>query len=158
MENNIVIREAILEDAPVITQILSAAFKEFKTNYTPGAFAATVVSTEKARERINKGVVWIASLKNNPIGTVSGQILNHTFYIKGMGVLPEARGMKIGYQLLRTIEAYARKNNCRELLLNTTPYLKQAIRLYERFGFEIINEPPYDLFQTPLYNMKKQLS
>lgn len=84
--------------------------------------------------------------------------MHRTFYIQGMAVLPKGRGQKIGYQLLETIESYAKKNNCQELLLNTTPYLKKAISLYEKFGFKIINEPPYDLYKTPLFNMKKRFS
>lgn len=157
MDNKIVIRIAEQEDSKVITQILSSAFQEFKENYTPKAFEATVIEPEKVVERMSTGIVWIVSRKNEAVGTVSGKILNNTFYIQGMAVVPKGRDHKIGYLLLKTIEDYAIENKCQNLLLNTTPYLTKAIRLYKKFGFQIINEPPYDLFGTPLFNMKKFL-
>lgn len=74
-----------------------------------------------------------------------------------MGVIPKGRGQKIGFLLLRNIEDYALKNNCHNLLLNTVPYLTKTISLYKKFGFQIIIEPPFELFGTQLFNMKKLL-
>ena len=157
MDDKIIIKKARIKESNIIHQILRSSFQEFKDKYTFKAFEATVILPEKVEERIEKGIVWIAILNNEPIGTVSGNIKNSTFYIQGMAVLPKGRGKKIGYFLLKNIEEYARKNNCQNLLLSTTPYLSMAIRLYEKFGFEVINDPPYDLFKTPLFNMKKYL-
>ena len=157
MENNIIIKKAEIKDAEIIVRILCSAFQEFKGKYTSGAFEATVISSGEVKMRMKNGIVWIASMENEAVGTASGKIIANTFYIQGMAVLPNARGMKVGYFLLKTIEEYARINNCNELLLNTTPYLNKAIKLYEKFGFKIINKPPYDLFKTPLFSMKKLL-
>ena len=157
MESELIIKIAEARDSRIIARILSAAFQEFKDKYTPKAFDATVISPEEVKMRIKNGIVWIASLDKEPIGTVSGKIMANTFYIKGMAVLPKERGKKIAYLLLKAIEEYAVENNCDELLLNTTPYLNKAIRLYDKFGFKIINKPPYELFETPLFNMKKSL-
>lgn len=157
MDDKIIIKKVGIKESKTIHQILGSSFESFKDKYTVKAFEATVISAEKVEERIEKGIVWMALWNNEPIGTVSGKKLDNTFYIQGMAVLPKGRGKKIGYLLLQTIEAYARKNNCQNLLLNTTPYLSAAISLYEKFGFEIINEPPYELFKTPLFNMKKYL-
>jgi len=41
------------------------------------------------------------------------------------------------------------------MLLSTTPFLDDAIRLYQRFGFERIREGPHDLAGTPLFTMEK---
>lgn len=153
----LVINKATQKQAEIITQILSLAFQEFKEKYTAKAFRSTVISPDEVQVRMREGIVWIAILDDKPIGTVSGKIMSRTFYIQGMGVLPSGRGKKIGFKLLQTVEQYAKDHHCEELLLNTTPYLKKAIRLYENFGFQIINEPPYELFKTPLFNMKKSL-
>lgn len=157
MEDKIIIRKAEKKESKIISQILSSAFQEFKDKYTAKAYETTVISPKEVEERMRNGIVWVIIMNNEAVGTVSGKIINKTFYIQGMAVMPKKRGHKIGYLLLRTIEEYAKDNNCQNLLLNTTPYLTKAIRLYEKFGFEIINEPPYDLFKTPLFNMKKPL-
>jgi len=41
------------------------------------------------------------------------------------------------------------------MLLSTTPFLDDAIRLYQRFGFERIREGLHDLAGTPLFTMEK---
>ncbi len=155
VENIRVIKYAAKQDAELVTRVLSEGFQEFKAVYTKKAYNATVISPEEVIDRLEQGTVWIYWLNDKPVGTVSGKILQEIFYIQGMAVLPEARGQKIGFALLKTIELFAKKQGCNKLLLNTTPYLKQAIKLYERFGFEIINKPPYELFGTPLFNMMK---
>ena len=156
-EKNIVIRKAVVKDSKVISLILNAAFQEFKEIYTPNAFKATVISSEEVSLRMKNGIIWIAYMDNEPVGTVTGTIQKGIFHIQGMGVLPRARGNQVGYLLLRTIEEFAKNNSCNTMLLSTTPYLTKAIKLYKKFGFKIINEPPYDLYKTPLFNMKKFL-
>ncbi len=157
MENKIIIKIAEVSDSKFITQILNAAFQEFKSRYTPKAFEATVISPEAIKERMKDGLVWIVTINNEPLGTVSAKIKKDSCYIQSMAVAPKGRGKKIGYLLLQPLEAYAKKNNCKELLLSTTPFLKKAIHLYEKFGFQIINNPPYHLHKTPLFTMKKLL-
>ena len=143
--------------ASLVTDILNAAFLEFKNQYTPSAFRATVIPASEVEERMEKGTVWLAYLQDKPVGTVSGKIKGKAFCIQGMGVVPDARGEDVGSELLLVIESFARKMDCAELRLCTTPYLKAAIRLYEKFGFKITNEPPFDLHGTPLFTMKKAL-
>jgi ribosomal protein S18 acetylase RimI-like enzyme len=74
-----------------------------------------------------------------------------------MAVLPRARGKKIGWSLLKAVEHFARRQNCRRMFLSTTPFLHRAIRLYERFGFRRGAEGPHELFGTPLFTMVKRL-
>ncbi|MBA4182910.1 MAG: hypothetical protein H0X49_02725, partial [Acidobacteria bacterium] len=45
--------------------------------------------------------------------------------------------------------------NYQKLSLNTTPFLKRAIRLYKKFGF--VRRGAGDLFGTPLLTMEKSL-
>jgi len=79
------------------------------------------------------------------------------FYIRSMAVHPDARGQGIARQLLQEIENFAAHHRHRRLFLSTTPFLKDAIRLYERFGFQQSDEGPHDLFGTPLFTMVKLL-
>jgi GNAT superfamily N-acetyltransferase len=74
-----------------------------------------------------------------------------------MAVLPAARGQRIGALLLSHIEEFAAANAHKRLFLSTTPFLTQAIRLYERFGFRRSDEGPHDLFGTLLFTMTKTL-
>nr|MBA3805871.1 GNAT family N-acetyltransferase [Acidobacteriota bacterium] len=77
-------------------------------------------------------------------------------YIQSMGVLPSARGLRIGELLLRSVEDFASAHGYKRLFLSTTPFLSRAIKLYERFGFRRTDAPPHDLFGTPLLTMEKK--
>src|SRR5207247_2528059 len=70
-------------------------------------------------------------------------------------VAPSARGQGIGKILLVAVENFARAGGFQRMLLSTTPFLDDAIRLYQRFGFERIREGPHDLAGTPLFTMEK---
>ena len=92
------------------------------------------------------------------VGTASAVLKGDSLYIRGMAVLPLARGRRVGELLLDRIESYGIENNCRRLFLSTTPFLDRAIRLYELFGFVRTNEGPHSLFGTPLFTMEKLIS
>ena len=56
---------------------------------------------------------------------------------------------------IEQVENFARAGGFQRMLLSTTPFLDDAIRLYQRFGFERIREGPHDLAGTPLFTMEK---
>lgn len=89
------------------------------------------------------------------LGTVSVVPRGESLYIRGMAVLPSARGMRIGAELLTQVEQFALAGNFKRLVLSTTPFLDRAIRLYEHFGFRQTSEGRNDLFGTPLFTMDK---
>ena len=157
MPTDIVIRKATEQDAIDVTMILSLAFNEFKEKYTKEAYDATVITPDQAVERMNSGIVLIALVNNIPVATISGYISDAVLKIQGMAVIPDQRAKGLGLTLLQEIEKYAKSFECYALALQSTPYLKRAIVLYEKFGFEIINEAPFDLYNTPLFGMRKIL-
>jgi predicted N-acetyltransferase YhbS len=106
-----------------------------------------------------EGPTWVALLSNAIVGTASVVEKGEGgLYVRGMAVLPSARGRGVGELLLREIEGFALRNGCTRLVLSTTPFLNGAIRLYERFGFERTLDGPNDLFGTPLFTMAKALN
>jgi N-acetylglutamate synthase and related acetyltransferases len=67
--------------------------------------------------------------------------------MKRLYVRPTFRGHKIAYKLIETIIADAKKIGYKSMLLDTLPFLKGAIHLYENFGFyeiEAYNNSPID--------------
>src|SRR5215467_3570293 len=79
-------------------------------------------------------------------------------YIRGMAVIPSARGLGIGRRLLDEIQRFATAQGCARLFLSTTPFLSTAIRLYEAFGFRRMNDGPHGLFGTTLFTMEKTVA
>jgi GNAT superfamily N-acetyltransferase len=152
------VRGAVPEDAPAIASLLYASFVEFRPLYTPEGFAATAITAEEVLVRLSEGPVWVA-LREDPLcGTVAAVARGVALYVRGMAVLPSARGKGVGEALLKAVEAFAIEHGHTMLLLTTAPFLDSAIRLYERLGFSRTTDSETDLFGTPLFTMEKRLS
>ena len=149
------IRTAVADDASSIASVLYEAFVEYKSSYTPAAFAATAPTTEQIQGRMNEGPVWVVLRDQAIVGTAAAVAKGESLYIRGMAILPSARGHKLGELLLTHIETFASARGFKRLFLSTTPFLNNAIRLYERFGFRRTGAGPNDLFGTPLFTMEK---
>jgi GNAT superfamily N-acetyltransferase len=145
------------EDARAIAAVLHASFIEYQSRYTPEGFAATTPHSAEVANRIKEGPVWVALDNDIIVGTVSVVPTVEGLYVRGMAILPESRGKKIGELLLKQVEGFAIERGFGRLFLSTTPFLERAIRLYEHHGFKRSNGGPNSLFGTPLFTMDKIL-
>jgi GNAT superfamily N-acetyltransferase len=152
------IRLALIKNIDAIAFVLRQAFIAYKPYYPPAAFAVTTPTSDQIRERWEEGPVWVAVQNEIVVGTMAAVPKDSGLYVRSMAVLPASRGQGIGRMLLQTAEDFAIHHHHSRIFLSTTPYLKKAIRLYEHFGFQIINEGPHDLFALPLFTMAKQLN
>ncbi|HEV8284411.1 MAG TPA: GNAT family N-acetyltransferase [Chitinophagaceae bacterium] len=152
---NIKIRVAVPEDAMTISILLYEAFNEYKSLYTEKAFAATLLGIPKIEERIYNRTTWIALYDNVISGTISLMNSNGSLYIRSVAVAPPAQRKGLGKALMKHAESEALKKGFQQLELTTTPFLFEAIRLYESLGFEPCGSE--DLYGTPLIKMTKIL-
>lgn len=157
IEPGVQIRRAVPDDASSIASVLRNSFIEYESSYTPEAFAATISTPEKIKERMDEGPIWIALQDGKVTGTVAAMAKGESLYIRGMAVDPTVRGGGTGVALLKRAEEFAIQGGFKSLLLSTTPFLASAIRLYERYGFSRNDAGPHDLFGTPLFTMTKIL-
>ncbi|HMG76441.1 MAG TPA: GNAT family N-acetyltransferase [Pyrinomonadaceae bacterium] len=138
--------------------MLFESFAEYESLYKPEGFSATAITAEEIANRIAEGPVWVVLLGEKIVGTVSVIPKGDALYIRGMAVLPAARGQRTGELLLTHVEQFAATQNFQRLLLSTTAFLDRAIRLYENFGFRRTDAEPHELFGTPLFSMEKPMS
>lgn len=155
--NGINVHRATTADLSEIATLMHESFVEYRSLYTEEAFLATTPNAEQIAVRMTQGPVWIAEYDGTMVGTVSVVPRGDDLYIRGMAVLPRARGLQLGQLLLNQVEQFARGQKQKRLVLSTTPFLHRAIRLYERAGFQRTDEGPHDLFATPLFTMVKTL-
>ena len=69
------------------------------------------------------------------VGLLTYKIKNHELEVVTMNALDEGKG--IGTRLLNEVKAIARKNKCRRIWIITTNDNVDAIRFYQKRGFEI---------------------
>lgn len=152
------IRDARENDARAVAGVLAAAFREFEAQYTPEAYAATVLTPELILSRIKEKSVLVALESGVIAGTVTMERHGDAaIHVRSMAVLPSRRGCGIAKALLAEVERRAAALGARELVLSSTPFLAAAIRLYNAVGFEEKREGARDLFGTPLVPMRKRL-
>jgi GNAT superfamily N-acetyltransferase len=83
-----------------------------------------------------RGAFFVAYLGERAVGCGAvRRIEPHVAEIKRMYVAPEARGRRIGRQILNELEAEARQLGATRLVLETGPRQPEAIALYRHAGF-----------------------
>lgn len=151
-------RRAEPNDSQAISDLLLAAFGEFKSEYMPGAFEYTTPNAEIVHGRFDEGPLWVAMDGDVMVGTVSGLPEPERFYIRSMAVKPGIQGCGIGKKLLDLLEGHAHEQGFKRLYLYTTYVLPAAQRLYEKNGFYVLREtPPDEWFDMPGLEMEKIL-
>ncbi|HYK97140.1 MAG TPA: GNAT family N-acetyltransferase [Candidatus Acidoferrales bacterium] len=150
------IRRASAADVEQVADVLRCAFAEYERLYTRAGYAATTPDAAQLRARWDEGPVWVAG-DGGIVATVAAVPRESGVYVRSMAVRPEARGSGAGRALMRELERYAIGERAPRMYLSSTPFLYDAIRLYEALGFRRTGEPPHDLGGTPLITLEKRL-
>src|SRR5215475_16102705 len=100
----ILIRAAEPEDESGILQCLAEAFEPYRAQYTPEAYADTVLDQASLGRRMRQMHVLVAVSVKEIAGTVAGSAENGKGHLRGMAVLPERQGSGLAAALLAAIE------------------------------------------------------
>jgi GNAT superfamily N-acetyltransferase len=108
------IRLARPQDSAAIVKVLHESFVEHEALYTREGFAATTPDAAQMLARMAEGPVWIALHDAEMLGTVAAVAKGSSLYMRGMAVLPAARGSGVGARLLEQVEQWAESKGCRQ--------------------------------------------
>jgi GNAT superfamily N-acetyltransferase len=151
------IRQAQEADADAIVRCLAAAFAPYREQYTPAAFANTVLDDFAIRERMRTMHVLVAVSAAQIVGTVAASLNDEREgHLRGMAVFPQFRGTGIAAQLLSLVEDWLRTQGCARVSLDTTLPLQAAINFYEKHGY-VRSGRVTDFFGMPLIEYVKRL-
>ena len=138
MTDELQIRLAVADESGEIAEVILQAFGPLEQDYTPESFAIVTPSADEVRARFEEGPMWVAVKGGEIVASVSVLPEPEWLYIRSMAVSPTAQGVGVGEKLLNEIEKYAIENGFDRLFLYSTDFSKNAIRLYERNGFELV--------------------
>jgi len=150
------IRVAQLPDAEGIAACLSAAFARHRSQYTPEAYADTVLGPDGVRRRLGEMQLFVAASGDVVVGTIGCQTKEDQGHLRGMAVLPDWQGTGIASALLNAAELELRREGCRVITLDTTAPLVRAIQFYGRHGYSESGAVA-DFFGMQLYEYRKVL-
>jgi DNA-binding MarR family transcriptional regulator/GNAT superfamily N-acetyltransferase len=108
---------------------------------------ARIVADYAEQHDPEREAAWIAEVDGAPGGCVL--CVRHDDAVAKLRLLlvePRARGLGLGERLVGQCIAFARGAGYRELTLWTNDTLVHARRIYERAGFELVDEEPHHSF------------
>ncbi|MFN5421849.1 MAG: GNAT family N-acetyltransferase [bacterium] len=145
MTEQLVIRKIQKQDDPTIAVIIRNCLEEFGAN-KPGT-----VYYDKSTDNLSSLFEYPRS--HYFIAEYNGAILGgggifpsdglpvDTCELVKMYLTANARGKGIGAALIKECMTVAAKEGFKKIYIETMPELKQAIRVYEKFGFEYLKKP-----------------
>lgn len=143
---NIIIRKIQVSDNAALAKIIRSALEEFKAN-KPGTvyfdnstdylfelFTATANSVYFVAEKdgIILGGAGIFPTENLPEGFCE---------LVKMYLNKDARGLGLGKKMISLCLTEAKQLGYSNVYLETMPELSNAVKVYEKFGFQYINHP-----------------
>lgn len=143
--SNIIIRSIQLSDNHQLAVIVRNTLTEFGAN-VPGTVYFDP-STDALFELFQtpKSAYFIAELDGRVVGGggiyPTEYLPQNTCELVKMYLLPEARGLGLGRQLMDRCLEWAKSNGFQQVYLETLPELKQAVNVYEKSGFEYLSAP-----------------
>ena len=149
-------RRAQVTDAEAIAGCLAESFVQHRDQYTPGAYANTVLDSEGVLRRLHEMLLFVAVSDGEIIGTIGCAANGSEGHLRGMAVLTDWQGTGVALALLQTAETELKKNGCACVTLDTTAPLMRAVRFYAKNGYSASGRVT-DFFGMPLYEYRKLL-
>jgi putative acetyltransferase len=143
--NEITIRNIQASDNPTLAKIVKDTLAEFGANH-PGTvyYDATTDALYELFQRPG-AIYYVAELNGKIIGGggiyPTEGLADDTCELVKMYLLPAGRGLGIGRLLIEKCIDQARQFGYKNIYLETMPELKQALKVYEKFGFEYLKGP-----------------
>jgi putative acetyltransferase len=143
--NNVHIRTIQREDNPTVAVIVKNTLAEFGANHPNTVYYDP--TTDALFELFQKpgSVYYVAELNDEIIGGggiyPTDGLSADTCELVKMYLLPQARGMGLGKTLIEKCIMFAAGAGYQNIYLETMPELKQALKAYEKFGFQYLKGP-----------------
>lgn len=130
------------------TDILIANDAEFKKKYLDIQNYDEETAHLKSKYGLSEGRLYMLFADGKSAGCIGLRKIDHQICeIKRLYIRSEWRGKKLGETLVEKIITEARKIGYSYMVLDTLPFLQNAIRLYKKLGFyeiESYNDSPLD--------------
>jgi len=141
----ITIRDLRKEDNPALAKVVKDTLAEFGANHPNTVYYDPTTDTLFEVFQTPRSKYFLAEINNKIVGGggiyPTDGLPPDTCELVKMYLLPEARGLGLGRTLIEKCIESAAENGFKKIYLETMPELKQALSVYEKFGFEFLKGP-----------------
>jgi len=141
----VIIRDLQKEDNPALAKVVRDTLAEFGANHPNTVYYDPTTDTLFEVFQTPRSKYFLAELNNKIVGGggiyPTDGLPGDTCELVKMYLLPEARGYGLGRTLIEKCIEAAAENGFKKVYLETMPELKQALTVYEKFGFEYLKGP-----------------
>ena len=131
IKQNVSYRFASMKDANSLAIIDEQIF-DGSEMYNEQSFASDLQNSDK--------IYYVAVHKNLVVGYVLLAVVGDDLELHKIAVLPQFRKLGIGKNLLDMASKYMKKNHYKKLFLEVRETNKNAINLYNKFGFKVLSK------------------
>ena len=155
------IRTIKREDDKELSHIVKDTLAEFGANKPGTVYYDPTTDHLSEVFKKSRSIYYVAELDGTVVGGggiyPSDGLDEDTCELVKMYLRPKARGIGLGRLLIDKCIAFAVEAGYKQIYLETMPELKQALKTYEKFGFEYINQPMGNTghFGCDLWMLKK---
>ena len=129
------IEQARRRDAVEISSLYERVWDEYRSEFPDELVRARQPTVEQMKEWMRHDAYFVAREGSRIVGVVGCSLKYGTCLLMYMVVDREHRKRGIGSALTERAIKYAKENKAVKVWLDTTPRLKEAISLYEKFEF-----------------------
>ena len=141
----ITIRDLRKEDNPALAKVVKDTLAEFGANHPNTVYYDPTTDALFEVFQTPRSKYFLAEINNKIVGGggiyPTDGLPPDTCELVKMYLLPEARGLGLGRTLIEKCIEAAAENGFKKIYLETMPELKQALSVYEKFGFEFLKGP-----------------
>lgn len=150
----VTIRVACNQDAKPIKELVFSVMTEFGLTPEPQGLDADLEDIEGTYLRCG-GLFEVVQTADGTIVGTAGILIRPggVAELRKMYVRKDFRGRGLGKTLLEHMLAHARKQGVHEVELETNSCLKEAIRLYVKYGFRPIDRKPFSRRCDQVYRL-----
>ena len=142
---NIFIRTIQPEDNAALAKIVRDTLAEFGANHPGTVYYDPTTDHLFELFQKEKSIYYVALINNELVGGAgifpSNGLPLDTCELVKMYLLPAARGIGLGKELIQRSLAFAREAGYKKVYLESMPELTKALGIYEKFGFKYLNRP-----------------
>ena len=141
----ITIRTIRATDNPFLAKIVRETLAEFGANHPNTVYYDSTTDALFELFKKDRAVYYVAELHGKIVG--GGGIYpteglpEDTCELVKMYLLPAGRGLGLGRTLIEKSIGFAKEAGYKHIYLESMPELKQALKVYEKFGFEYLKGP-----------------